>query len=71
MCHKPLLEAASAMSSEPCLDTERVSERLAFFCDLFCRHGAPRGDDISSVTDAASLDWLRNAPESCTTAAEQ
>ena len=69
--HIPLLEAASASSSEPCLDTERLSARLMFFCDLLWRHGGPRGDGMSSVVNTASLNWLRNAPESCAPAVFQ
>ena len=60
----PLLETASAISSESCLETVRLLERLAFFCDLFCRQGGPRGDVISSSFEAAS-ESLRRAPESC------
>ena len=61
----PLLEAASAISSEFCLEAERPLERFTFFCDLFCRRGGPRGEDVSSSFEAASLGSLRRAPESC------
>ena len=64
-CHAPLLEAGSAISSESCRETERLLERLAFFCDLFCRQGGPRGEDVSSVFEVASLESLCRAAESC------